>query len=233
MRKKSSELFQQLYEDILRIVERRRSSWELTSVIEWQDVSSMIMAHIWNEFDKYDPSRPLDRWVNKVTTNRLKNLSRQHLYKHARPCIAASSYGDACAFNRGGNTCEATPSGLQCSECKLYARWQAKKELKFNVSTPLSLENHINESNNRIHDNLDILGAKNVIDSKILSKLNPEESKLYRYLYIKHMKPETVGKKMGYKLQKNSKIPGYLIIRKFQIKVVELAREIIDTEGLA
>lgn len=234
MGKATEALFKVHYAEILAMVERRRHSWILTSIVEWQDVSSIVMTRIWKNFGKYDPTQPLDKWVNTVTTNALKNLGRQHLYKHARPCVSASgAYGTPCVFNRGGNACSKTPSKIQCAECPLFAKWQAKKEAQFNVSTPLSLENHTDESKNRINDTVDISAAKTVIDAKIMASLDRREARLYRYLYIKNLTPEQAGKKMRFKLQKNSKIPGYLIIRKFEEKVVELAKEIIAAEGLA
>jgi len=225
-------LFTEKYQEIEEIVNRRRGSWTLTSILEWQDVFSILITRVWKNFGAYDSSRPLDRWVNTVVSNELKNLGRQHLYKHARPCVNAMGYGESCAFNRGGNVCSKTPSRTQCAECPAYKAWQEKKESKFNVSTPLSLENHTDESKNRFCDSIDIPRAKEIIDAKIIAKLDKKEGRLYKYLFIKHYSPEKAGKKMGFKLQKNSKIPGYLIIRKFQIKVVDLAKQIIEAEGL-
>jgi RNA polymerase sigma factor (sigma-70 family) len=231
MDKKQS--FENLYPSLVELVEKRKSGLKLISILEWEDVKMILLARLWEKFHLYDQTRPLENWVNMVISNALMNLSRNNLYRFARPCIAADSYGNPCAFNLGGANCAKTPSKKQCSECKLYAAWQHKKELKFNVATPLALENHIHESHNMPAETINIDRAKQIIDEKILEQLTPHESELYRLLYIEHLPMEQVGTKMKYKVQKNSKVAGYQVLLKFSRKIKILAREIINEHELA
>lgn len=228
--------FQEAVPQLQELINKRRGSWRLTSVMEWEDVSSILLTRIWKQFGRYDVNRPLDRWANTVITHTITSLLRDNLYRWARPCIAADSYGNACAFNTGGNSCAWTKNRVQCSECPMYKRWENKKQAKFAVATPLSLEDHLDTSNNRpvdFGDFVDYGNAKSIIDTKIMLYLNRTERKLYRLLYIKGLEPEEAGRRMGYKLQRNSKIPGYLTQKKLVEKFVLLSRTIIETENLA
>jgi len=229
-------LFKTNYKEIERLVERRKTTWRLTT-IAWEDVSATIIERIWANFDSYDSSKPLDRWVNKLITNTIHNLLRDNLYRVAKPCNAANAYGAPCSYNLGCGRCAWTEkngsgSGMQDASCQFYAKWEKKKQAKFAISTPLSIENHIDESHNIQSDFLDIDKAKVVIDEKIMEHLSKDEAKIYRLLFIEHKNPEEVGKIMGYKKQSNSDVHGYLQIRAATIKFKQIAKEIISEEGL-
>lgn len=229
------------------LINKRRNSWTLTSVMEFQDVASIILTNLYQNFRMYDPTRPLDRWANTVISNRLHNLIRDNLVRYLKPCLAANSYGACCSFNLGGNKCawtktDGSGSGIQDSSCKFYAAWEKKKQAKHAIATPLSLDDEgpDPDSSTSLHSTLpsdpgnfiDFEDAKKVIDREIVKKLNKEEATVYRLLYIKHLEPAAVGKKMGYKKQQNSDIPGYLTLRKLSAKFENLAQQIIRKEGL-
>lgn len=227
--------FNQLYPEIKRLVERRQSTWRLTT-LAWEDVSAIIIERIWAQFHLYDPEQPLDRWVNTVATNAIKNLLRQNLYKTAKPCDSANPYGARCSYNLGCGRCRWTEthgsgSGLQDASCQFYAKWLAKKQTKFAISTPLSIENHIDESHSIQSDFVDIDAKKKMIDEKIMQHLNREEAAIYKLLFIEHQDEEQVGLLMGYKKQANSNVRGYSQIRAIKIKIKEIARQIIIEEG--
>lgn len=229
-------LFKKHYEEIKQLVERRKSTWRLTT-IAWEDVSATLIERIWTKFHLYDPEQPLDRWVNTVITRGIRNLLRDNLYRVAKPCNAANAYGAPCAYNLGCGRCAWTEkngsgSGLQDSSCQFYANWEKKKQTKFAISTPLSIENHIDESHSIQSDFLDIDGAKAIIDKKIIPRLSEEEGKIYRMLFIENMDAQEVGKIMGYKKQTNSKVQGYLQIRAAVIKIKRIAKDIISEEDL-
>lgn len=225
------------------LIGKRKNSWTLTAVIEWQDVASIILNKLYVGFWRYDPIRPLDHWANVVITNALNNLVRDNLVKILRPCLSANSYGARCFYNEGGNQCGWTKSGVQDSSCKFMAAWEKKKKSKHAIATPLSLDDAgLDESSpHSFHDTLssdpgiglDFEGAKKTIDAKMLKLLDKNEATLYRLLYIRNLTPEVVGKKMGYKKQANSDIPGYLKIRKSMERFREMAAYIISQEGLA
>lgn len=225
-------LFKKHYPEIKRLVDNRQSSWKLTTVA-WEDVSAVIIERIWNKFDLYEPSKPLDRWVNTVITNAIANILRQNLWKTARPCVAATAYGNCCVYNMGSNRCSWTKSGLQDSTCHFFANWEKKKQAKFAISTPLSIENHTDESHSIQEDFLDIDKAKRIIDEKIMPRLSKDDAKIYRMLYIEHMEMEDVGIKMGYKKTTETMPAGYLQIRSAVLRIKQITKEIINEEDLA
>ncbi len=234
--------FKAATDQLQELINKRKNSWKLTSVMAFEDVSSIILAHIWQQFAKYDPSQPLDRWANTVITRRLHNLLRDNLYKNAKPCTAANPYGACCSFNRGNGKCGYTKSGEQDSTCRFFANWLKKKQIKHAISTPVSLDDEGTSSDpapslygkltSPPGNFIDMEAAKKVIDIKIMNKLNKEEATVYRLLFIKHLEPEQVGEKMGYKKQTNSDIPGYLKLKKLSAKFRELAGRIVAEEGL-
>jgi len=224
-------LFKLHYSEIKKLIDKRQSSWRL-STLPWEDASAIILEKIWRNFQSYDVKQPLDRWVNTVITNAIHNLLRDGLYKTARPCIAATCYGNCCAYNLGNNKCGWTKSGEQDSSCRFYADWERKKKAKFSVATPLSIENHVNESHNMQCDFVDIENAKKVIDENIQRRLTQDEYRIYVLLFVKNLEPEEVGKKMGYKRHGDNGVPGYLQIRNARLKIEEVSKQILSEQGI-
>lgn len=218
------------FEDRLDVIQaeinRRRPKWRL-STLDFEDVSQMILVRVFQKYHIYDPDKgDFTHWLNFMITNAIKNILRDNLTKFSRPCILQ------CRFNLGNDACGYTKSGKQCDECPLFKKWRERKEDHFNVKQNLPLENHTQEVNNIQHDFMDIEGAKVKIDAAMKNKLKPFEWTLYTMLYIENKEPEEVGKILKYKTCKNSTIPGYQQIKKFQKRVVVLAREIIEDENL-
>ncbi len=223
--------FESLYEETVILINKRESSWLPTSTA-FEDVRQDLLLYIFKVFDSYDPKRPYENWCNVVITRQIRNMLRQKVYRYARPCVAANSYGTPCSFNLGGDRCGHTPSGVQCAECHFYRTWEKKKQKKFAIAVPLSIENHVNEAHNVQSEFIDFTSAKKVIDVKIMQYLTKEEAKIYRLMFIKGLDAKVVGKRMGYSKPKNSDIPGYLLIRKAEARFYELARQIIAEENL-
>jgi RNA polymerase sigma factor (sigma-70 family) len=232
--------FSENYEQFCIWVERRRSKWRATSVLEFDDVKNILLARIYQQLHRYDEKRPLDRWTNTVISNGVRNLLRDNVYRDARPCISGkapgfgggSSYGQNCAYNLGDGQCGLTKSGLQDCSCKFFAEWHRKKQIKFAITAPLSIENHIDESHSHHLDFMDIDAKKKLIDVKIIPRLSKEEAKIYTLLFIQNMEEKEVGEKMGYIKHSNNPIPGYLQIRAAKIKIKQVARQILSEDGI-
>ncbi len=218
------------FEEVLPIVqteiEKRRGDWRLTTM-DFDDVSQMVALRVFNKYGTFDPARgEFIHWLRVLIKHAIDNILRDNLMKFNRPCIG-------CPFNTSGTTCSYTQSGNQDEECAVYARWKQKKESEYNVRASLSLENHTNEAQNMQCDFIDIEAAKKVIDTKILLILNRREKRMYKLLYIKHKTPEQVGRMLKYKVSATSATyAGYQQLRKFQKRVVILAKQIIEDESL-
>lgn len=225
-------LFNARYVEIKALVRKRKSNWVLTTT-SWEDIESQLVIHVWRKIHTYDKNRPFDRWCNTLLTNQTINILRDLSYKLQRPCISAGAAGGYCHFNTGDGTCSWTKSKTQCSQCPLFAAWQKKKEVKHNINATLSLENHTDEVHSKINDFVDVEGAQKVIHTKILAQLDRDDKRLYRMIFIRHWSLPRVGRKMGYKQTKNSKIPGYQIMCKFKARIRIMARAVIKSENLA
>ena len=207
-------------------IDKRKNKWTLIA-IPFEDVSQMVMIRIFKKYHLFEPLKgEFSHWVNKVISSAIKNILRDNYLKYNRPCLG-------CAKNLGGDTCSYTPSGKQCEECPLFARWKKNKEQHFNVKQSLSLENHTQEAESKVGDFTDISAAKDKIDEKIKKKLRPIEYKLYRLLYIENLSEKDAGIKMEYKQTAKDRGPGYQQIAKMKAKIISAAKEVIEEEDLA
>lgn len=217
------------------LIEKRRHMWRATSVKEWEDVSSELLERIYRQFHRYDPNQPLDRWVNTVITNAIKNMIRDLIVKTSKPCVSATPYGANCSYNLGCGKCSWTKSGLQDSSCKFFAAWERKKKAKFSISTPLSIENHINESHSMPDELLSeerFETAKEIIDNNIQRRLTKEEYRIYILLYVKHLTLEEAAKKMGFKKTDDNDMKAYLRVRTASLKIKEVAGQLLSENGV-
>ncbi len=226
--------FEEIVHHVEEQIAKRRSSWKLQNP-EWEDVAQELLIRSWAKYDLYDPRKaPLEHWLNRLFSNALFNLNRDHCLKFSRPCIGGDRAGGKhCTYNRGGDCCAITPSGKQCSECKFYSDWERRKGSEYNIKASVSIENHVQEASSVKSEFLDIEGKKQIIDARILEILKDrKEIKMYKMLYIKHLTTEEVGEALNYKPSNGSRVAGYQTILKFQKKIKTLARKIIDEDGL-
>ena len=187
----------------------------------------MVMIRLFKKYHLFHPAKgEFLHWVNKVISSAIKNILRDNYLKYNRPCLQ-------CAKNLGGDVCSFTPSGKQCEECPLYAKWKKHKEQHFNVKQSLPLENHAQEAESQVGDFTNISEAKTIIDEKIKKKLRPIEYKLYELLYIENLNEREAGARLEYKQTNTKRGPGYQQIAKMKAKILEAAKKIIDEESLA
>lgn len=228
--------FEEVASDIRAQINRRRQRWRATNIQEWDDVAQDIFIRAYNKWHLFDPNKKaLSHWLNTLISNALKNKMRDLIYKTARPCLGSNKDQHCCVYNGGGNICtwSGNSTGIQCSACPAYRAWQERKGHLNNINTPLPLDNHAVEVGRVQCDFTDIEGKKKVLDDRILSHLtNETERRMYTMIFIEQKSEEEVGHIMGYKLQDNSKTPGYQMILKFRKKVIALAKEIVIEEDL-
>lgn len=220
--------FEQRYTEICVWVDKRRRKWDL-NVVDWDDARQMILIHISEQYDSYDPTLgPFGNWVNRLITNKIKNIWRDHYTNYSRPCILG------CPYNSGGQTCSKTRSGTQGAECPAYRDWQKRKGDQFNVRQTLSLDNHAQEVSNVSSDFMDIAAKKRVIDARIREKLTKQEWRIYKTLIIQGKSEEETAKALGFKNKRGQKMfGGYLVILAARHRFVEMAKAIIEDEDLA
>ena len=69
--------------------------------------------------------------------------------------------------------CGLTPSGLQCNECELFAKWEKTKKNAYDIKMPLSLEFHAYTQNTEPEDHFDIGRATNAMHARMRGTLTP------------------------------------------------------------
>lgn len=141
------------YEDKFLIIEReirkRRKKWQLTILrhMDFDDVEQMLKLHIWKKWHLWDQTRKLEPWISRVCSHQIMNMFRNLYTNYARPCVQ-------CKFSLGEEGCTETPSGEQCAECPLFAKWCKSKKNGYHIKMPLELENHAQEVNNQVDENI-------------------------------------------------------------------------------
>ena len=120
-KKKSGPSFEESIHLIDEEIKKRRSKWNLTALawMDYDDVSQIIRIHIHKKWDMYDPIKPLGPWLNRIISNQIKNLIRNHYGNYSRPCLR-------CAAAEGDSLCEIYQK--QCSSCPLFAEWEKNKK---------------------------------------------------------------------------------------------------------
>jgi hypothetical protein len=230
--------FEHAYPEIKRIVETRRGSWTYTSLMEWTDVSAIIVERAWRKWDTFEPAKgPLENWLNRLISHALINLRRDLLLRWSRPCIGGwNARGKTCFHNLGGETCAITKSHKQCAECPIYADWQKAREHQLHIKSTVALEHHAQEAHNIQGDFTDAAEIKDKLDAAMKEELTPGEWRVWYCLYVKHMKPSEASThlealvKTWKRLPRPDEIYGYQSILQTSRRLKEIAMEWLRRE---
>jgi hypothetical protein len=200
-------------------IRKRRGKW-LYNHIEWDDVAQTIRAKIALRWGYWDQTRPLAPYVNRIITRHLQNLVRDSYAKLTKPCVK-------CAGNEGENFCRFTASKTQCAQCPLYAEWQKSKESAFNVSLPVSIENHVDEVRNIQNDFFDLDYGKEQLIKLMKKELTPVQYKVFIWLFIENRDELYVAQKMNLKTSEENRCPGYRTIKNYKDEIQRRAKKVL------
>ena len=221
------------YKEIDVEIRKRRGKWFLDSLawFDFEDVEQIILAHIYKKWDQWDQSRPLGPWINKIITNQMKNILRNNYSNFVRPCLS-------CPFNQSkssddpgitpGSLCGFTTSGLQDSQCPLYAKWEKTKKSAYDIKMAVTIEHHVSEVSSMHDGQIDIDGAAEKLAAEMEKVLPPKQYRVYEMLYIKHMDDEDVAKVMGYKTSERGRKAGYKQLKNLKKMFRDKAVAILD-----
>lgn len=229
------------FEDKIEIInnelKKRKPRWRLKAVtdIDFDDVQQIIRIHIYNKWDKWDQEKPLEPWLNKIITHQMRNVLRNKYYRYARPCLGMSG-GKACVYNEGGDLCGLTPSGKQCSECVLFAKWEKRKRWSHEAHIPVSLSNHENTIEAATENNYMFCSTEMAdnLHAKMKDSLPEQQYKIYEMLYVKNMDDDEVAQILGYikKLDKKRKAVRYKQLEVYKKQFLKIAANIVREEGV-
>jgi len=235
------------YEDKADVVDeehrKRRGKWALHSLgwLDFEDVEQIIRLHLYKKWDQWDQDRPLRPWINKIISNQLKNIMRNHYTSFAKPCVTcpfAQQPGQPVQNNKvdafAEDLCGFTQSGLQCAECPLYAKWQKRKQNAFRIKIPLAIEHHTHEVySTPDHNSFDLENAQDRLHAAMKKALNERQFTIYEMLYIKNMDEEEVALAIGYKTTEKGRKAGYKQIKNLKKQFKEKAIKLLgDTDIL-
>ena len=218
--------FEESFDFINQEIRKRSKKWNLTSLnwLDYDDVSQIIRVHIYEKWHLYDNAKPLAPWLNRIISNQIKNLIRNHYGNFARPCLK----------------CEAAESeagckiyGTQCGDCPLYGKWEKTKRSAYNIKIPLALEDHIPEVNSiKFDDYCDVEVQVKKIHIKMERVLKPNEWIVYKGLYIDFLEEDQVAEQLGFTSNEKNRRPGYKQIKNLKKSILKKARECIDHGGI-
>jgi hypothetical protein len=225
------------YEDKQDIIDielrKRRGKWFLNSVswIDFDDVCQIIRAHIFKKWEQWDQTRALEPWLNRIISNQLKNILRNNYSNFSRPCLNCpfNQSKEAVESDAPGDLCGFTPSGLQCNECPLYAKWEKTKKHAYDIKMAVSIESCSAESFISGGHPFDIDLAIKKLNKELEEVLSERQYMIYRMLFIEDKTEEEVAKKMGYKTTEKGRKAGYKQIKNlkktFKQKVVSILKK--------
>jgi RNA polymerase sigma factor (sigma-70 family) len=216
------------YEDYSDVIDteiaKRRNKWNLTALawMDFDDVSQIIRIHIYKKWTLYDSSKSILPWINRIISNQLKNLIRNHYGNFARPCLR-------CAAAEGEDLC--TIYTKQCAECPLYAHWEKFKKRAHDTKLALPLENHTKEVSSKFEDSIDIEKTAEHMHERMELILKPLEWQVYKFLYIEGKDEKELAKTLGYSTSEKNRGPGYKHIKNIKKNIlVKVKKMLADGE---
>ena len=227
------------YEDKAELIDKelakRRGKWFLHSVawLDFDDVCQIIRMHINKKWHQWDQSRALEPWLNRIISNQLKNILRNNYGNYVRPCLNCPFNQSGPPDSEGSALCGFTPSGLQCSECPLYNRWEKTKKDAYNTKMALTLENHMQEASALPADiQWDFKDSIDKIHQYMKEEMSEKKFKVYKMLFIDHMEESEVAAEMGYKTSEKGRTAGYKQIRNLKKLFKEKAQKILEEKDI-
>ena len=217
---------------------KRKNKWYLTALgwFDFEDVEQIIRFHLFKKWDQWDQSRPLKPWINKIISNQMKNILRNHYTSFAKPCIG-------CPFNHQqpavspkdfftDELCGFTKSGLQDAECPIYAKWEKRKKAAYDVKIPLAMEHHSHEVCSRPSSDFDIEAAQGKLHDAMKKILSERQYSLYSMLFIENLADEEVAARMGYRTTEKGRKAGYKQIKNLKKQFKEKAIKILQNSDI-
>ncbi|MEK6883197.1 MAG: hypothetical protein AABY22_26460 [Nanoarchaeota archaeon] len=184
--------FEDKYLEIKAALDKRAYLWNLKAKPDWswEDFGQICLLHIYKKWHLYNYMKPLAPWVNKIIYTQFSNFLRNQL-RFVSPCTRCPLYhGGACLF---------TSSKVPSRECSFFSKWQDSHQSGFNITLPVSTENHQLEINSVPHEQIDYVSSKKQLEVELKKRLSPFHWKIYDWCFIKELPEEQVVKKMGFK----------------------------------
>jgi len=227
------------YEEKSKIIDeelrKRRPKWFLTSItwFDFDDVCQIIRAHLFNKWHQWDQSRPLQPWVNKIISNQMKNILRNHYSNFVRPCLNCPfNQSEQASTGKIGALCGFTATGLQDSSCPLYAKWEKTKKAAYDIKMAVNLESEKGQVHQLQEELFDIDRAEAKLHAEMKKSLPEKQYFIYDLLFVQNKDEEEVAKILGYKSNERGRKAGYKQIKNLRKKFKEQAIKLLNTKDI-
>lgn len=227
--------FEEMYEIIDTIIKKRKTKWRLRAItwFDFEDVEQIIKFHIYKKWHLWDQDRPIEPWINRIATNQIRNIIRNHYTSFAKPCLSCpfnTSKGIEMGFD---NSCGYTSSKTQCSECPLYAKWEKLKKPAYDVKMTVSLENHKNyhlsfESNIEY----DYKNAETKLHGLMKANLTDKQFFIYKMFFIDCLTDDQIAKILKFKTNEKGRKAGYKQIKNLKKMLYLKAQRLLKDNDL-
>lgn len=226
--------FEDKYEIILEQIAKRRGQWYLKAInwISWDDVVQIILSHIHQKWHLWDQKRSIEPWLNRIISNQIKNLLRNHYSNFIRPCTSCpfNSSGAIDNNNESANTCSWTKTGKQDGCCPLFRKWERTKKSSFHINTASCIDN--SEALHKKHKDFDIDSSTKKLNMHMKNHLSEKHYKIYEMIHIHNLDIHKAAEKLGYKSNEKGRSAGYKQIKNFEKMFKALAKKIISENDI-
>jgi len=225
--------FEDKIDVILENIEKRKGKWFLKAInwISWEDVSQIIATHIFKKWHLWDQKRSLEPWLNRIITNQIKNILRNHYTNFIRPCVQCPfNISGAISDNERENCCSWTKSGLQDISCPLLNKWSSNKKYSQGIHLAHNIDSTLIFNINTDSFNIDF--SQNKLNFHMKKRLTEKQYIIYEKIYINGENPDQVAADMGYKSNEKNRKAGYKQIKNFETIFKKIAKEIISEEDI-
>ena len=228
-------LFEDKYELIFEQLEKRRGQWFLKAInwISWEDVKQIILTHIYNKWHLWDQKRAIEPWLNRIISNQIKNILRNHYSNFVRPCVSCpfNTSGSIDGINENANSCSWTKTKKQDRHCPLFAKWEKTKKSSYQINTASSIED-IGDVGKKERD-FDIDKATEKLNILMKEHLSEKHYKIYKMIHIENLDINKAAEKLGYKSNEKGRKAGYKQIKNFEKMFKVLAKKLIKEHDIA
>jgi hypothetical protein len=225
--------FEDKFELIEAQLDKRRGKWFLKAIswISWDDVTQIIKTHIYNKWHLWDQKRPIEPWLNRIISNQIKNILRNHYSNFIRPC-------NQCPFNSSGaidnindeNYCSWTKTGRQDGTCPLYAKWEKTKKASFHINMAGAIDDNVVAC--KVQKDFDIDKSTKKLNILMKENLSEKHYQIYEMIHVKDLDINEAAAKLGYKSNEKGRKAGYKQIKNFEKMFKELARKLIKDNDI-
>jgi len=226
-----NETFESRIATIDQEIQKRRGRWMLNSLsyIDYSDVAQLLRLHIFQKWHLWDQERPLEQWLNKVISNKMINLVRDHYGRVAPPC-------NGCPHSVSEDYCSFTKSGSKCDECPLFKKWQKKTQVGYNLKLASSIdsEDFVEPVHSSIafEDNIDYDISSSRLHIEMKKELSKSQYKVYELIIIKNLTDREAAKRLKLKSTEKGRSPGYKHLTDMRNMFYDIAKKIINEKDI-